>query len=64
MKQFKHFPHKWTLGANVIIKIVRIFVKIFSLFFVGFFCLLVLFFFLLRPASPVIVEIANWRESA
>lgn len=56
MEQFKHFPHKWAPGANVIIKILRIFVRYFHW---------VLFvFFLLRPASPVTVEIASQRESA
>lgn len=32
MKQFKRFPRKWALGANDIIKIIKIIVKIFSPF--------------------------------
>lgn len=33
MEQFKHFPHKWSLGVNDIIRFICIFVRYFSLLF-------------------------------
>lgn len=50
MKQFKRFPHKWALGANDIIKMIRIIVKIFSLFLSY------------RPASPVSLIALTGKE--
>lgn len=71
MEQFKHFPHKWALGANVIIKIVKIFAVVtgfwcsFFVWLVGVYIIyLVLVFIPSRPASPVTVEITNQLESA